>query len=70
MRTQLVYLRAVRLMTAYIDPGTGSLIVQALIAAIVAVPLFFRTQIARAVRAVRGDGERNEERGDRTAGTS
>ena len=70
MRTLLVNLRAIRLLTAYIDPGTGSLIVQAVIATIVAVPLFFRAQIARAVRAVRRDGERDEERGDRTAGTS
>jgi hypothetical protein len=39
---------------AYIDPGSGSLLVQALIAALVAVPIFFRQQISRAVRAVRG----------------
>ena len=39
---------------AYIDPGSGSLLVQALIAALVAVPIFFRQQIGRAVRAVRG----------------
>ncbi len=42
---------------AYIDPGTGSLIIQALIAGMVAVPIFFRQQIARAVRAVRGGGD-------------
>jgi hypothetical protein len=35
---------------AYIDPGAGSLIVQATIAAVVAVPYFFRRQIARAAR--------------------
>lgn len=39
---------------AYIDPGSGSLVVQALIAALVAVPIFFRQQIGRAIRAVRG----------------
>jgi hypothetical protein len=39
---------------AYIDPGSGSLIVQAAIAAIVAVPVFFRHQIGRALAAVRG----------------
>lgn len=39
---------------AYIDPGTGSLVVQALIATLVAVPFFFRQQIARAVRRLRG----------------
>ena len=45
------------LIFAYIDPGSGSLIIQALIAGLVAVPIFFRHQIARAVRAVRGGEE-------------
>jgi hypothetical protein len=40
---------------AYIDPGSGSLIIQALIAGIVAIPFFFRQQIARVVHAVRGN---------------
>ncbi len=40
---------------AYIDAGSGSLIVQAVIAAIVAVPLFFRQQIGRILRSVRGE---------------
>ncbi len=39
---------------AYIDPGSGSLIVQALIAGLVAIPVFFRHQIARVLRTVRG----------------
>jgi hypothetical protein len=38
---------------AYIDPGSGSLIVQVLIATIVAVPFFFRHQISRLVRRIR-----------------
>jgi len=38
---------------AYIDPGSGSLIIQAVIATVVAVPFFFRQQIGRFVRAVR-----------------
>ena len=38
---------------AYIDPGSGSLIVQAAIATVVAVPFFFRQQIRRATRAIR-----------------
>jgi hypothetical protein len=38
---------------AYIDPGSGSLIIQAVIAGIVAIPFFFRQQIGRFVRAVR-----------------
>lgn len=61
----LVYLRAA-LAPAYIDPGTGSLIVQAIIAALVAAPLFFRAQISRAVRAIRGSGD-DRERGGETA---
>ena len=38
---------------AYIDPGSGSLIVQAVIATLVAVPFFFRQQIGRAIRTIR-----------------
>ena len=38
---------------AYIDPGSGSLIIQAVIATLVAIPFFFREQIGRIVRAVR-----------------
>lgn len=47
---------------AYIDPGSGSLIIQAVIATIVAVPFFFRQQIGRLVRTVRrGDvGSRSD----------
>jgi hypothetical protein len=44
------------LVFAYIDPGSGSLLIQAVIAGLVAVPIFFRHQIRRAVRAVRGAG--------------
>ena len=38
--------------TAYIDPGAGSLIIQATIAALVAIPYFLRRQIARALRTL------------------
>ena len=41
---------------AYIDPGSGSLIIQAVIATIVAIPFFFRQQIGRVIRAVRRGG--------------
>ena len=34
-------------MFAYIDPNSGSLIIQALIAGAVTLPFFFRRQIAR-----------------------
>ena len=45
------------LVLAYIDPGSGSLIIQALIAGLVAIPIFFRHQITRVIRRVRGRGE-------------
>jgi hypothetical protein len=38
---------------AYIDPGSGSLLIQAVIAAVIAIPIFFRSQVARVVRTVR-----------------
>jgi hypothetical protein len=43
------------LMLAYIDPGSGSLIIQVAIATLVAIPIFFRTQITRIVHTVRGE---------------
>lgn len=39
----------------YIDPGSGSLVIQAVIAAMVALPFFFRRQLARVVNVVRRD---------------
>jgi hypothetical protein len=38
----------------YIDPGAGSLVIQAVLAGILAIPFFFRTQVARVVAALRG----------------
>lgn len=52
---------------AYIDPGSGSLIIQVVIATLVAIPLFFRTQIARVIHAVRGQKEVEPVAGDRAA---
>jgi hypothetical protein len=43
---------------AYIDPGSGSLIIQVVIATIVAIPIFFRAQIGRFIRMVRRGNER------------
>jgi hypothetical protein len=43
------------LVFAYIDPGSGSLVIQALIAGLVAAPIFFRRQIMRVVHKIRGD---------------
>jgi len=41
------------LIFAYIDPGSGSLVIQALIAGLVAAPIFFRRQISRFVNSLR-----------------
>lgn len=41
----------------YIDPGSGSLIIQAVIASLVALPFFFKRQLARVVSVVRRDGD-------------
>ena len=41
------------LILAYIDPGAGSLVIQALIAAALSVPFIFRRAIASAVQRVR-----------------
>ncbi len=42
---------------AYIDAGSGSLIIQAVIATVVAVPFVLRHQIARVMRRLRGQPE-------------
>ena len=38
---------------AYLDPGSGSLIIQVAIASIVAIPFFLRTQVMRGITALR-----------------
>jgi hypothetical protein len=38
---------------AYIDPNSGSLLIQVVIAGMAAVPFFFRRQLARAAKALR-----------------
>ena len=45
---------------AYIDPGSGSLIIQAVIATAIAVPLFFRHHIGRVLSVVRRRGAPDE----------
>lgn len=42
------------MLLAYIDPGSGSLVIQVVIATIVAVPIFFRAQIGRFLGVLRG----------------
>jgi hypothetical protein len=39
----------------YIDPGAGSLVIQALIAGALAVPFFFRTAIRSALNRLKGE---------------
>ena len=48
------------LIHAYIDPGSGSLVVQVLIAGLVAVPIFFRRQIARVIGTLRGKDQASD----------
>jgi hypothetical protein len=38
---------------AYIDPGAGSLVIQAVIAAFVSIPFFFRSAIRSALQRLR-----------------
>lgn len=38
----------------YLDPGAGSLVIQAILAGALAIPFFLRTQIGNAVRRFRG----------------
>lgn len=45
---------------AYIDPGSGSMLIQVLIAGALAVPFFFRNAIAGVVRRVRGGRDQAE----------
>jgi hypothetical protein len=52
---------------AYIDPGSGSLIIQVVIATLVAIPIFFRTQIARVMHAIRGTKEEQTPVDDRAS---
>ena len=50
---------------AYIDPGSGSLIIQVLIASLIAIPVFFRNQIARVTGLSRRRAEKQAPADDR-----
>jgi hypothetical protein len=39
---------------AYIDPGSGSLILQAILAGLLSIPFFFRRTISGALHRIRG----------------
>ena len=40
---------------AYIDPGSGSMLLQVILAGVLAVPFFFRRVIADGLHRIRGD---------------
>ena len=43
-----------RMILLYIDPGAGSLLLQAILAGLLAIPFFFRRTIGNAVRRIKG----------------
>ena len=45
----------------YIDPGAGSMVIQAALATALAIPFFFRTQISRVVQRFRGPRGKQDE---------
>jgi len=45
---------------AYIDPGSGSMLLQVILAGILAVPFFFRRTIGDAWHKIRGDADESE----------
>lgn len=51
---------------AYIDPGSGSMLLQVILAGVLAVPFFFRRAIGDGWRRIRGNGSRSA-RGDENA---
>lgn len=42
---------------AYIDPGSGSMLLQVLLAGLIAVPFFFRRTVSDVWHRVRGNGD-------------
>jgi hypothetical protein len=42
---------------AYIDPGSGSMLLQVVLAGILAVPFFFRRAISDTWHKIRGEGD-------------
>jgi hypothetical protein len=48
----------------YIDPGAGSLVIQAVLAAALAVPFFLRSQVARVLGGLRSLGRRGDDSGN------
>jgi hypothetical protein len=42
------------LILAYIDPGTGSMVIQLLLASLLSIPVLFRRALTRTVRRLQG----------------
>ena len=42
---------------AYIDPGSGSMLLQVILAGLLAVPFFFRRTVADVWHRIRGNGD-------------
>lgn len=55
-------------LVAYIDPGSGSMLLQVILAGVLAVPFFFRRAIADGWRRIRGNNSPSA-RGDENAST-
>ena len=51
-------------MLAYIDPGSGSLLLQALLAGLLSIPFFFRRTIGNAWRRLRGRPQESDSGSD------
>ena len=49
----------------YIDPGAGSMVIQAVLAAALAIPFFFRNQVGRVISRFRS--QRTDDREETTA---
>src|SRR5919108_2939691 len=49
------YFRPMEHALAYIDPGSGSLVVQVAVATVLAIPFFLRNQLSRVARTLRGE---------------
>lgn len=51
------------MLLAYIDPGAGSLVIQAIIAGVLTLPFFFRSAVGRSLqrlRSLRPGGRRRD----------
>jgi len=51
----------------YIDPGAGSMVIQAVLAALLAIPFFFRTQVSRVVHKLRRGSDEDSDAGPETS---